>query len=394
MAFVSPWLASLPARLRARLRVSAAAARTAAADPRHLIHTVSLHYLLVVPVALAMATAAVLFVHSDVNVAMLFSQCHARARLPWLSHLPVVGAPSCFLVSFFKEALASARAVAVMGVVLAYIGSLLTVSTVEAARICNGPSVLIAYPTGGWLVFDLVGGAMVWQLLMIPAFFRRSKVIYAQAEAASAPEAAAETGTATHRHLSVAAEVVAIPAAVALGYVTPSMAMLATDAPAAIVVWLFFPLYVSAIRQAVRGAIHRVAASLAGRSLHLESDRPSLLAVYAVPIVCSVAAQVLLVYNLVAVADDRKEMTRSTLKFVEIDFFFILLTVLYWILVEAGWRVVAVVLASSVVLGPGAGLCLGWIYREQQLGFVDDAPGDAEQGADGPSEETPLLQSL
>ncbi|EPE02835.1 hypothetical protein F503_01576 [Ophiostoma piceae UAMH 11346] len=394
MASILPWLASLPARLRARLRVSSSSSRPSS---RHLIHTVSLHYLLVVPVALAIATAAVLFAHSDVNVAMLFSQCHARSRLPWLSHLPVIGAPSCFLVSFFGEALASSRAVAVMGVVLAYIGSLLTVSTVEAARICNGPSVLIAYPTGGWLVFDLVGGAMVWQLLIIPAFFRRSKEVFAESEAATATasEAATETeaDTSTNRHLSVVAEVVAIPVAVALGYVVPSLAMLATDAPAAIVAWLFFPLYVSAIRQAVRWAIHHVAASLAGRSLHLESDRPSLLAVYAVPIAFSVVAQVLLIYNLVAVADDRKEMTRSTLKFIEIDFFFILLTVLYWILVEAGWRVVAVVLVSSVVLGPGAGLCLGWIYREQQLGFAYDAvPGDAEQGADGLSEETPLLQ--
>ncbi len=62
-----------------------------------------------------------------------------------------------------------------MGAVLSMVGGLLTVSTIEAARICNAPSVLIAYPTGPWLVFTLVGGAFVWELVIVPAFLHRAR---------------------------------------------------------------------------------------------------------------------------------------------------------------------------------------------------------------------------
>ncbi|CAK7225295.1 hypothetical protein SBRCBS47491_005838 [Sporothrix bragantina] len=367
---------------------------------RHLIHRIGLRYLLVVPVALAILTTAVLFVHSDVNVAMLFSQCHARSRLPILSKIPVLGAPACFLVSFFQEALAapfgSMRAFTTMSVVLSFVSSLLTVSTVEAARICNGPSLLIAYPTGPWLVFNLMGGAMVWQLIIIPAFFRRSKDI-ANIKHDPLPEESGPASLGEGRHLTVVAEVVAIPVAVALGYVAPSLAMLLTAAPVAIAVWLFFPVYVSLIRQGVRFLVKRAIHSHSTRTLYLESHTPSLLAVYAVPLLLSLASHGIVVWSLLtSQPDDRQEMTRSVLRFIEIDFFFIVLTVLYWILVEAGWRVVAVVLATSVVLGPGAGLCLGWIFREKQLGLAE-GPEDEEGEGEGedplaPDEESPLLR--
>ncbi|CAK7270240.1 hypothetical protein SEPCBS57363_004005 [Sporothrix epigloea] len=367
---------------------------------RHLIHLIGLRYLLVVPVALAILTSGVLFVHSDVNVAMLYSQCHARARLPILSRIPILGAPSCFLVSFFEEALAplgSTRAFTTMSVVLSFVASLLTVSLVEAARICNGPSVLIAYPTGPWLIFNLMGGAMVWQLLIIPAFFRRSQDISA-IKNDPFPEESGPASLGEGRHLAVVAEVVAIPVAVALGYFVPSLAMLLTAAPAAIAVWLFFPLYVSLFRQAVRFLVKRAIHSHSPQTLYLESHTPSLLTVYAVPLLLSLASHALVVWSLLTnQPDDRQEMTRSMLRVVEINFFFIVLTVLYWILVEAGWRVVGIVLGASVVLGPGAGLCLGWIIREKQLGMAEGLVEDDEGEPDDedqvtPGEETPLLR--
>ncbi|CAK7565044.1 MAG: hypothetical protein SEPTF4163_002952 [Sporothrix epigloea] len=367
---------------------------------RHLIHLIGLRYLLVVPVALAFLTSGVLFVHSDVNVAMLYSQCHARARLPILSRIPILGAPSCFLVSFFEEALAplgSIRAFTTMTVVLSFVASLLTVSLVEAARICNGPSVLIAYPTGPWLVFNLLGGAMVWQLLIIPAFFRRSQDI-AAIKNDPFPEESGPASLGEGRHFTVVAEVVAIPVAVALGYFVPSLVMLLTAAPAAIAVWLFFPLYVSLLRQAVRFLVKRAIHSYSPQTLYLESHTPSLLTVYAVPLLLSLASHALVVWSfLTNQPDDRQEMTRSMLRVVEINFFFTVLTVLYWILVEAGWRVVAIVLGASVVLGPGAGLCLGWIIREKQLGMAEGLVEDDEGGPDDEDqtvtgEETPLLR--
>lgn len=373
--------------------------------PRPPIALLNLRYLLIVPILLAIATLAILFLHGEgINIPFLWSQCHARSRLPWLSHIPLLGAPSCFLVSFFQEALASTRSFAIMAVVLSFVAGLLTVSTVESARVCNGPAVLIAYPTGAWLVFNLLGGAVVWELVILPAFLVRSRQILLARREGSGGARSPGGGmvAATHpdhgeamRHLGSVAEAVAIPAAVAVGCVLPSVLMLVLDAPVAILVWLLFPLWVSLVRQAVRAAVVRLDGDKLGASLHLESSRVWLGVTYGVPVVCSVLAHGFLLWSLFAGHDDRKEMTRATTKFIEIDAGFIGLTVLYWLFVEAGWRVALVMLLASIVLGPGAGVCLAWVYRE---GKVDPdrsvtvvAVGARTPDAD-PSEQTPLLR--
>ncbi|KAK4120961.1 hypothetical protein N657DRAFT_648318 [Parathielavia appendiculata] len=387
---------------------------------RPAVHRFSLRYLLVAPVLLATLTGYVLFLHSDVNMYMLYSQCHARSRLPWLSHIPVLGSPACFLVSFFQEAVsssshASIRASSTMAAILSFIAGLLTVSTVEAARICNAPSIVIAYPTGPWILFTLIGGAIVWELVIIPAFFHRSRAISAARKAgpggshAQLPAGPADpTFGEAMRHLGPngLAETVAIPVAVAVGFVVPSLLMLVLDNPAAVLVWLFFPVLVSLVRQAVRRLLVVITlwARVGGQerrwngsgSLHLESDRRALVAVYALPVACSILAHGYLLWSLTR-PDDRKEMTRSVLKFITIDAFFVGLTVLYWILVEAGWRVALVVAGASVMLGPGAGICIGWIYREQTVdpdrSVTVVAVGSRRESEDAsPSEETPLLR--
>jgi hypothetical protein len=354
--------------------------------------------LVVVPIILALLTGYVLFIHSDTNIFMLYSQCHARSRIPWLSQIPLLGSPACFVVSFFEEAVASVRAFGLMAVILSFLAGLLTVSTVEAARICNSPNVLIAYPTGPWLVFDLVGGAIVWELVIIPAFFHRSREIIAARRQGGHQQLSGPSDPTfgeAMRHLTKVAETVAIPAAVAIGFVAPALLMLVLDKPAAVLVWLLFPVWVSLVRQAVR----RLALAVREGwhvSLHLESNRLALLGMYAVPIACSVLSHGLFIWSLTQ-PDDRKEMTRATLKFITIDAFFVGLTVLYWILVEAGWRVALVMMGWSMVLGPGAGICIGWIYREQTVdpdrSVTVVAVGARRNSEDaGPSEDTPLLR--
>ncbi|KAJ9139418.1 Corticosteroid-binding protein [Pleurostoma richardsiae] len=386
-------------------------------------------YLLLPPLLLAFLTATFLYIHSDVELAMLYSQCHARSRLPFLSRIPVFGAPVCFLVSFFQEALGglsgSVRAAAVGAEVLASLAGLLSISLIEAARVCNASAPLIAYPTGAWLVFNLVGGAFVWELVVVPAFFRRSQQILAargslRAAGAGSGDPEEEAGgeeedtdlPVTDRHLRVGAEAVAIPVAVTLGYILPSLLLLFLHRSAAVVlVWLFFPLWVLLVRIALRTALIRLSPRL-GVAHHLESHPPSLAAVYALPVVLSTAAHVFFLWSLLFGADDRREMTRSALRFFEIDAFFVALTVLYWVAVEAGLEVAGVVLAFSILLGPGAGICIGWYVREQALGGAGAGPppvvsgaaggdegrlGAVENGADGgangePGEETPLLR--
>ncbi|KAK0609531.1 hypothetical protein B0T17DRAFT_611188 [Bombardia bombarda] len=398
--------------------------------PRHPIHRFPLAYLLIIPVLLSILTALTLFMHSDTTLPILYSQCHARSRLPLVTHSPVLpsflATPLCFLVSFFQEAVASSRAAGVMAAVLSFVGGLLTVSTVEAARVCNGPSMLIAYPTGAWLVFNLAGGAIVWELVILPAFFHRSKaIVEARRRGATGRELASGGGGGgggggatdpnfgeAMRHLERAVEVVAIPVGVALGYVVPSVVMLATKGqPLAVLVWLLFPVWVTVVRQLVRkgmltalnksrhdGEAGGEEPSWWAASFHLEESRVALAAMYALPVLCSVVSHGLLVWSLVG-RDDRKEMTRATEKFIVIDVFFIGLTVLYWLVVESGWRVVAVVVAVSVVLGPGAGICVGWVYRERMVDLdrsVTVVAVGSRRGSNGgegaaASEETPLL---
>ncbi|KAL2196629.1 hypothetical protein P885DRAFT_78355 [Corynascus similis CBS 632.67] len=370
---------------------------------RPALHRFPLRYLLMMPVLLAILTGYALAIHSDTNTYMLYSQCHARARLPWLSRVPVLGSLACFLVSFFQAAVDSVRASGLMAVILSFVGGLLTVTAVEAARICNSPSALIAtFPTALWLVFDLVGGALVWQLAIVPAFLRRARdIIAARSQGAgggpprlSGP--ADPTFGEAMRHLARgAAETVAIPVAVTLGYIVPAALVLVLDHPVAVLVWLFFPVWVSLVRQAVRRVVLAVREGTSA-SLHLESNQLALIAVYALPVACSVLSHAYFIWTLTQ-PDDRREMTRSTLKFIAIQAFFVGMTVLYWILVEAGWRTLLVMVLASVVLGPGAGVCLGWVYREQMVDLDRSvtvvAVGSRRQSEDAePSEETPLLR--
>ncbi|KAG5755102.1 hypothetical protein H9Q72_006440 [Fusarium xylarioides] len=347
------------------------------------IHHFSYRSLIIPPILLAAATIVDLFLHSDVNFALLWSQCHSHVRLPGVSRIPGLGTPLCYLISFFRAALHSLRSRAVMGVVLAFIGGLLTVSTVESARICNAPNVLIAYPTGPWLVFDLVGGAVVWELVIIPAFLHRARsVLNAQRD-----EGGDVHQIFTSRHLPDS-ELVAIPISVALGYFLPSFLMLFYTTPETIGIWLFFPIYVEIIRQIIRhtiSALRRVDPTL----VHLASNRWSLLFVYILPLVCSVLAHVSFIWSLTR-PDDRKEMTRSIIVFIEVNSQFIFWTVLYWMLVEVGWRVPLTTIITSIVVGPGAGTCVGWIYREKLIHHDNDE--DNGDNAQTPDEETPLLQ--
>lgn len=355
---------------------------------RPLIETVPLPYLIAIPIALALATFITLFAHADTNAAMLWSQCHAHSRVPALSRIPGLGTPICYLVSFFREALDALRSRLVIAAVLAFVGGLLAVSLVEAARVCNAPNVLIAYPTGPWLVFNLLGGAVVWEIIIIPAFLHRAKSLYLEkkeSEDGGEEERQEEEGQ-NARHLPDA-EVIAIPISITLGFILPSALMLAFHNPVFIAIWLFFPLYVSLILQLTRRLISATRRT-SSANMHLESSWQSLISVYTVPVVCSILAHAFVIWHVVAIPDDRQEMTRSTVRFIEIDVQFIAWTVLYWMLVEVGWKVPLIMIASSVIAGPGAGICLGWMYRERLMHGGKKRRDAEETNVD---EETPLL---
>ncbi|KAL7795285.1 hypothetical protein V8C37DRAFT_36815 [Trichoderma ceciliae] len=369
------------------------------------IQTAPFKSLLVIPIFLSIATFAALFAHSDVDIALLWSQCHSRARIPGLSHIPLLGTPSCFLVSFFQSALDSLRSRAVMAVILAYVGALATVCTVESARRCNRPSALIAKPTLWWLLFNLLGGAMVWQLAIVPAFLHRAKALVLAKQAwgedgdedrneDSDEDAESDAVNAKEQGRTLPdSEAVAIPIAIAVGYFLPSALMLLYNCPTIIAIWLFFPLYVSLLRQGVRRTIEKIR-RVGPASIHHESHWQCVALLYTLPAVLSIAAHLFVLWSL-AQNDDRKKMTKLTVSFIEIDFQFIAWTVLYWVFVEAGWRVPLSMIGISIVAGPGAGICLGWLYRERLVkkgfaGLVDESSIEDAEGRSG--EEAPLLR--
>ena len=361
-----------------------------------LVHTLSFPLLLVVPVLLAVATVIGLFLASDVNAALLWSQCHARARIPVLSRIPGVGTVLCYLPSFFHEALASVRSAVVMAAVLAFVGALLTVCLVEAARVCNSQSKVIKSPTGVWLVFNLLGGAAIWQLVIVPAFMWRAKELFGgekdtAIQGVDDSDSVAAKDDAQLRHIP-REEVIAISVSVALGYYLPSILMVTLNTPAIICVWLFFPLLVALIRHATKWALLRFANSSSPRTTHLEASRPSLLIVYAIPVVLSVLAHFLFVWHITLKSDDRKEMTRSTVAFIEFDIQAIGWTVLYWLLVEVGWEAPLAMIPMALVVGPGAATCLTWTYVREPLflnALSQTSEGSGEQEAD---EQSPLLR--
>ncbi|KID82730.1 hypothetical protein MGU_09962 [Metarhizium guizhouense ARSEF 977] len=363
-------------------------------------------HLAIVPALLAIATAVALFLHSDVNAALLWSQCHSHALLPALSRVPILGTPACYLVSFFYAALDSFRSKAVMSVILSYVGALLTVSTVESARKVNEKNAVVSRPTLPWLVFNLLGGALVWQLVYAPAFILGAKAWpfpstgrlitdegHGDQPVARDEEERDPLQLDKGRQMKLV-ETIAIPIAVALGYYVPSTLMLSLNKPAAIGTWLFFPAYVSLIRQFVRHGLNKLRRFQDGPMIHMEANTKALIAVYAVPVLCSLLAHGFIIGNLTK-ADDRQEVTRSTVKFIEIDSQFIGLTMLYWVFTEVGWRAPLAMVVASIVLGPGAGTALGWLYREKLITSdlitqLLEQVNDEERGDVG--EETPLIQ--
>lgn len=366
---------------------------------RPLILRLSYHWLLVVPALLTIGGIATLIGHSDYNIFALYSQCHAHAQLPALSRVRVVGPPACFAVSVWEYALSPAPRPSLWGraraaAILAFVAGLLTTALVESARLANRPSRVAARPTAPWLVFSLVpgaGGPLVWPLVLVPAFLRRAKDVQARRESVDAGrvrEADAAIDRAV-RALASQVEALAVPAAVAVGFVVPSLAMLVTDHPVSVAVWLFFPLWVAAVRYVVKLVGIRTVKD--PEPYHLESHRLSLIGVYALPILCSVVAHGLLMWSLFS-PDDRREMTRSTMRFLETEMGIVGITVLYWLLVEAGVLVSLAFIALSVLLGPGAGLCVSWILREKAIENYPAETGQETNGDATRDERTPLLQ--
>jgi len=321
----------------------------------HAVHRLSFTSLLIPLLLLAAITTYALFVSSDDNVNAQFAQCFPAEpnspSAPALTRVPVVGGPTCCLVKVFQAALASRRSTAIMAEILSFVGALLTVTTLESARRGSTATWLVANPTLAFLVFNLAGGAVVWQLVIVPAFLFHAR----KSETALVMPAST-------RGQIFWSDVMAVPVAMAVGYTLPCIPFLFAPTETWVFLWLFFPMYISGMRKLVRCFVPQ------GQTLvHPESNMGAMVVIYAVPVLVSVIAHYALLWELAYVRDDRSAVTRAALGFIQADLGLIAVTAVYWLLVEAGGRVALLYVLVGCIAGPGTGLCVAWVAREGEI---------------------------
>lgn len=342
---------------------------------------------------------------------LLLSLPFGSARGPQLQ-LPLP-TPLAFAVSFFQTAHASTRSRLEQAAIAAFLAGLATVTAVESARAQawqtsevrrrtevrdeksnslvptenvvavvegenkQGSSLSakvvrnLAVP---WLLYNLALGALSWQGIIIPAFILQQQQQQQQPRGftGSVPGSSGST--------------TAISLSILLGLLFPAGAMILNpSAPAPVLAWLAFPLWVSLARRATSALFGKklTAAPAGGRRLPTTTDvdgdgdsssGSSSRRVYALPILASAVAHLLLVAHILLGAEKNdhhrgnSSLTRSAMLLLEIDHAAIFASVLYWVFTDAGGlRAVAATIAVTLALGPGAGVCAGWMYRDHLL---------------------------
>ncbi|KAH6692529.1 hypothetical protein F5X68DRAFT_259174 [Plectosphaerella plurivora] len=382
---------------------------------------------------------ASLFIVGDdtfLDMPLLYSRCYSQASIP------VLGPIACYIPAFFKHALASTRGLATMATVWSLTAALLTVTYLESSRIVAGPPGDYLRRLGLlWILVHIGGGPAVFMfiaagwIITTSREVRRIKTGEAPAnsefeavddDASSGRRSATEEEAADadvrskkrlalrRRRLRSAAESLAVSDAVLIGFALPASVALILRSTAPIAIWFLFPVWVILLRYLLLVVVKRLDARWQGtqvettprrrgtKSLDLESNRPALALVYAVPVLLSLAAHVTLIWSFTR-RDDSKTTTRAILYYEAVTWGSIYLITIYSLFVEAGWLAFFGTLGATVLLGPGAGVCIGWVVRERVIRRHNDedidtsvsqeAPAEAEAGEEGVGEQTPLLRS-
>ncbi|KAM0805180.1 hypothetical protein BDR22DRAFT_969388 [Usnea florida] len=308
----------------------------------------------------------------------------------------------CFFSAFFADCLLTQVDIAFIATFLSFVAALLTATCVESSRLCNQPSRIITTPAVTWLLVNLFTGALVTPMLLIATVRRTNHRINEQREfkahgrllqhgLSTTPEstAIAAKNYSIQRHLIDIQETYAIPIGVTLGYIAPSIALLMSPSYAIVGLWNLFPIYISNVRRAILSYSSRPRS----RTTHdAEHSTTSLYRLYTIPVLLSVLAQVFLVYSCFA-AREAESLAKPALKLMLVNFCAIAATFIYWLLIESSWRTAFAATITSLVLGPGSGLSLGWILKETSIALPEPnsaTPDGASQ--DGMGESEPLIR--
>lgn len=347
---------------------------------KRLIDRCSFPVLLVVPVLTACAALYFMARHQS-GLEHLGDACHSRngfAAIP------------CTFTRFFDVTLAHPHGFAFLAVFFALVASLLNITYLESLRLTNQPSRVICRPLLPWMITNVASGAVAVPLLLFPAAAIRSR----DSQRTDCPADAGECDRLSHpdygthrRRIPVAADMHAVPVAVGLGFVAPSVLLMFRPETTVIMLWNLFPLYVSVIWHAVRHvimAVERVtgahrwrkqrsspAPSPSTSDLPLSSDISSwrvLLLAYGLPSIISAFSHILFIYMRLSRSEGVEGIAQDTLGVLHADFWAIIVTMIYWLAVESSLGVAALAVLAGLVGGPGAGLSVGWALREAVLG--------------------------
>lgn len=326
------------------------------------------------------------------NLVLLWTACSSPSYNP--SSLPT---PICFAVLFFRTALNSTRSKLEEAAIVGFLASLATITAVESTKFAivsedgsdklarneltrrkqaegvrKGPVLsrkIVDNLEWSWLLYNLAAGALAWQAIIIPAFLNLQR--------------SGERSVATTVRSKEPIESLSIAISVAFGLLVPSTLMILQASSTPIILfWLMFPIWISYIRNIAGLFMNTVmpAAQKRGKK-YITGLGPRLLP-HAIPIIYSTVSHILLVKHVFTGINDRSDLTRSAVLLLEIDHLAIFLTFLYWIwersntTVTSGrpiptvgnrlWPIIYT-LVISLLLGPGAGVCFGWVSSDRVL---------------------------
>lgn len=345
-------------------------------------------FLTLLPLAiLAFITIAAFIhaIHSNFKIlAALWTPCNG----PPLLSQPGLPTPLCFAIHFFQSAHATLRGRLEQAIIVSFLAGLATITAVESdARVQyraeNEPwsdekrrknenkveearkdwgeglisQKIIANLTIPWLLYSLALGALVWEGIIIPAFLYRQ---HEKPQSQGPSQLQPWTGeTSTNIGVSADARSLTIPLSIALGLFLPAALMLFyPSAPLPIVLFLLFPLWVTLIQTLLRPLTSRLT----------RSNNTSETLLFIPPIIASTLAHMTLLLSLITTTSSAmypsNDATATALLLLELDHAAIYLATLYWIYIKSNTNTnnVLATLAASIALGPGAGICVGWLY--------------------------------
>jgi hypothetical protein len=191
---------------------------------------------------------------------------------------------------------------------------------------------------------------------------------------------------------------VAIPLSISVGFIIPSVLLVFAPSPITIILWQFFPLYVSILLRLLNTAINKSSLTLSSidTTPHTSSSsagpqRKSSVYLFSVPTLSSLISHFsLVIYSILRLSLPQRgdvptpQLTKSALQILALNFITIYITFIYWLYVEGGVRGAASALRWTLIAGPGAGVCHGWIAREEtmRLHMIRNSRSNLNNGPD------------